>query len=294
MVKGYCTVDDVRRVFQEADLSGALAESNNQLVVDQIAAVSSTVEKATKRHWYDSGGISEDDQNVIPSAAKSRDDEYGLPRHGGQVHGAAERRQLQYRKNSDALLESDPRSERRRRDRRKPKRAIRLALGDFQDDTVPAYTRVTLARRDVSSLDELLVLNESGAYDDWVASNDYDTGVGLSNRGADAWVRLNNGGISELNIDVHALDDDIPSLANAVYATIAYGTDEVPMRIRRGVAHLVAADLVLNDEFVTAIPDDGQLTNLETKTQRWGRTGVQKLGQDVVDEEILRPYREGA
>jgi len=293
MVEGYCTVDDVRRVFQDPNFSGTLAESNNQLVVDQIAAISSTVEKATKRHWY-GGGIDEDSQNVIPSGTKSRDDEYGLPRQGGQVHGASERRRLQYRKNSDALLESDPRSERRRRDRRKLKRDIRLAFGDLRDDTAPAYTRITLVRRDVSSLDELLVLNESGAYDDWVASDDYDTGVGLSNRGADAWVRLNNGGISELNIDVHALDDDIPSLANAVYAVTTYGIDEVPMRIRRGVAHLVAADLVLNDEFVTAIPDDGQLTSLETKAQRWGQTGVQKLGQDVVDEEILDPFREGA
>jgi hypothetical protein len=294
MTTGYCTVNDVRRVFQEAELSGALAESNNQLVVDQIAAVSAPVEKATKRHWYDSDGISEDSQNVIPSGAKSRDDEYGLPRHGGQVHGASERRRWQYQKNSDALLESDPRSKRRRRNRRKPKRDIRLALGNLQDDTAPAYTRTTLARKDVTDLDTLLVLNESGAYDDWAASNDYDIGVGLSNRGADAWVRLNNGGVSELNINVHALDDNIPSLANAVYATIAYGKEELPQRIRRGVAHLVAADLVLNDEFVTAIPDDGQLTSLETKAQRWGRTGVQKLGQDIVDGDILRPYREGA
>jgi len=60
------------------------------------------------------------------------------------------------------------------------------------------------------------------------------------------------------------------------------------------VAHLAAADLVLNDEFVTATPDDGQLTDLETEAQLWGQAGVQKLAQDVVDKEILEPYREGA
>jgi hypothetical protein len=266
MVTGYCTVDDVRRVFQEADLSGALAESNNQLVVDTIAAVSSTVEKATKRHWYDAGGVSDDDRSVIPTDAQSRDDEYDLPSQGAVAFGAA---------GTDI------------------KERIRVGAGDLGDEAVPTYTRITLARKDVSSLDELLVINANGAVEDWIASSDYDTGVGLANRGADAWVRLNNGGVSELNIDIHALDDDIPSLANAVYAIVSYGKDEVPQRIRRGVAHLVAADLVLNDEFVTAIPDDGQLTSLETKAQRWGRTGVQKLGQDIVNEEILKPYRGG-
>jgi len=51
---------------------------------------------------------------------------------------------------------------------------------------------------------------------------------------------------------------------------------------------------VFNDEFVTATPDDGQLTDLETEAQLWGQAGVQKLAQDVVDKEILEPYREGA
>jgi hypothetical protein len=285
MTTGYCTVDDVRRVFQEADLSGALAESNNQLVVDTIAAVSATVEKATKRHWYDAGGVSGDDQNVIPTDAQPRDDEYDLPSQGAVAFGAAgtNRRTRESRTVFSAGSSTPDIKER-----------IRVGTGDLGDETVPTYARITLARKDVSSLDELLVINANGAVEDWVASSDYDTGVGLPNRGADAWVRLNNGGISELNIDVHALDDDIPSLANAVYATVSYGKGEVPQRIRRGVAHLAAADLVLNDEFVTVIPDDGQLTSLETKAERWGRTGVQKLGQDVVDESILKPYREGA
>jgi hypothetical protein len=284
MTGGYCTVDDVRHVFQQADLSGALAESNNQLVVDTIAAVSPTVEKATKRHWYDNGGISEDDQNVIPTDAQSRDDEYDLPSQGAVAFGAAgtDRRSRESRTVFSTGLSTPNIKER-----------IRIGAGDLGDETVPTYARITLARKDVTSLDKLLVVNESGAVEDWVASNDHDTGVGLANRGADAWVRLNNGGISELNIDVHALDDDIPSLANAIYAAITYGTDGMPRRIRRGVAHLVGADLVLNDEFMTAIPDDGQLTSLETKAQRWGRTGVQKLGQDVVDESILEAYRGG-
>lgn len=284
MATGYCTVTDVRRVFQEVDLTGALAESNNQFVVDTITAVSSTVEKATKRHWYDSGGVDGDDRNVIPADPQSRDDEFDLPSQGAVAFGAADADRRS--RESRTVFSTGPSG---------PgiKESIRIGAGNLDDETVPTYARITLARKDVSSLDRLLVINADGAYDDWVASSDYDTGVGLPNRGADAWVRLNNGGVSELNIDVHALDNGIPSLARAIYVTVSYGKDEVPQRIRRGVAFLAAADLVLNDEFVTAIPDDGQLTSLETKAQRWGRTGVQKLAQDVVDESILEPYREG-
>jgi len=248
----FCTVEDVRRVFQDASLSGALAEDNNALVREQIRSVSSLVEKATKRYWYD----------PKTDTAPSRTDEYALPQGGAAVVGSSE----------------------------SPKERIQVVSGD-RDGPGPAYARVTLDRKDVQSLDELHVLTADGTLTDWVARPEYDTEVGLSARGKDAWVRVNNGGVSELNIDISQIDDEIPSLANAVYAGITYGVPELDPRVQKGTAALVAADLVLDDEFVTAIPDDGQLTNVETKAERFGATGAQKLAPDAVDPSYLEAYR---
>jgi len=43
----------------------------------------------------------------------------------------------------------------------------------------------------------------------------------------------------------------------------------VPDAVRRMTAQYAAAELVTNDEFVQAIPDDGQLINVQTKADRW-------------------------
>lgn len=295
MTTGYCTVDDVRRVMQETEITfgeGALGEDNNQIVADAIASLSDPVERATRRHWYVEGGVDEDDHDLIPTSPRTRDDEHDIPTHGGFVHGSSERKRFRYRKNSDALLESDPRTDRRRRElRRDPKREIRIATGEYQDsyrDDRPAYTRITLERKDVEAVNELHVINGDGAFDDW--TEEKEGGVGNLERGKDYWVRINNLGVTELYLDVHAIDDDIASLSNAVYIDIDYGHEGLPANVRRGVALLAASELVLDDELVTGIPDDGQLINVETKAERWARQGVQKLEAHIVDESILAHY----
>lgn len=276
MPTGYCTVEDVRRVFQDAELSGALAEADNQTVVDAIESLRQPVEYATRRHWYEPGGVDDDPHQIIPTEPRTRDDEHDIQTHGGFVHGASERRWPRRRKNSDALLEAGPRFDRRRHLDRRPKREIRLAFGNIRDTSVPAYTRITFERKDVSTVSELSVVNGEGAFDDW-AGQEYDGGVGNEFRGDDWWVRINNLGFAELYLNVHSMDDDFASLSNAVYVDIEYGREGLPMDIRRGVAFLVASELVLDDELVTSIPDNGQLINVETKAERWERIGLQKL-----------------
>lgn len=292
---GYCTVDDVRKVLQEADLTGALAENDNQLVVDAIAGLQEPIETATHKHWYVEGGLAGDDEGVVPTSAKTRNDEHDIPTHGGFVHGASEddaRRRL--RANSDALLEAG-RHDVTRRDRyREPKREIRIATGDAfsmrwpRDDGAPAYTRLRLNRKDVTAVNDLMVVNEAGGYDDW--TSDKTGGIGNAHRGEDYWVRINNRGVAELYLDVHTMDDDLHTFANAVYVDFEYGDDELPMSVRRGVAQLAAAEIVLDDEAVVSIPDAGQLVNLETKAERWRRHGVEKLRKHlVVDPEEYWP-----
>ncbi|MFC7175260.1 hypothetical protein ACFQL0_21625 [Haloplanus litoreus] len=130
---------------------------------------------------------------------------------------------------------------------------------------MPAYTRITFDRRDVQALNACHVVTADGGFDDWVDSNDYSGGVGTQNRGEDYWVRVNNGGVSELYLDVHAMDDEIPSFANAVYVDLDYGHEGIPRTVRRAVAFRAGADLV--EEAAIQIPDNARLYNVETKAE---------------------------
>jgi len=98
-----------------------------------------------------------------------------------------------------------------------------------------------------------------------VADSDYSGGVGTANRGDDYWVRINSGAVSELYIDVHSLDDDIPSLSNAVYVDFDYGREGIPRNVRRAVAFRAGADLV--EEGVIEIPQNATIYNIDTKAE---------------------------
>lgn len=295
---GYCTVDDVRRALMEADLPGDAAQ-DRRLVIDAIAAQSEPVEKVLDRHWYAPTGadiLDEDSDDLIPTSAKARDDEHDIPTHGGFVHGASEDRRRRASKNTDALLEAGPRHEHRRKDYRDHKEEIRVALGRPdalevpRDEDVPAYTRITLDRKDVKSLTTLSVINDTGGYDDWVGSNDYAGGVGLTNRGEDYWVRINNGGISELYLDVHAMADEIASFANAVYVELKYGHEGLPRNVRRGIACLAGAELV--EDAVIEIPQNATVYNIETKADELRTRADGYLSEYLPDgESFLEAYQ---
>jgi hypothetical protein len=283
MATGYCTTDDVRRALREKDLPGDAAQ-DSRIVIDPIVAQTEPLEKSLKRHWYAPTGsdILNEASNIdIPTGPKTRDDEHDIPTHSGFVHGASERDRWRRRENSDALLEAGPRYERRRPYYRVPKEEIRIATGDHRaldppvDETAPAYTRIRLDRRDVEAVNTLSVINDDGGYDDWVASNDYDGGVGNTHRGEDYWVRVNNGGWSELYLDVHAMDDELASFSNAVYVDIDYGHEGIPRNVRRAVAMRAGADLV--EEAVMEIPQNATVYNVETKADEMRETADKLL-----------------
>ncbi|MFC4549383.1 MULTISPECIES: hypothetical protein [Halorussus] len=282
MPTGYCTVEDVRRALREASLPGDVEQDRN-IVLDAITSQTEWLEKTISRHWYIPGGISEDSDNLIPTGPNSRDDEHDIPTHGALVDGASERERFRYSRNSDALLEAGPRHDRQRWQdlRREPKQEIRLSTGNIYEEDIPAYTRIRLARKDVKAITELSVVNKKGGYDDWVASSDYTGGVGNQHRGKDYWVRINNGGVSELYLNVHSIDDDIPSLSNAVYAALDYGHEGIPRNVRRAVAFLAGSDLV--EEAVVEIPQNATVYNIETKADEMRSKA----------EELLDVYHEG-
>ncbi|WP_226043482.1 hypothetical protein [Natrinema sp. DC36] len=282
MATGYCTLEDLRRALQKSALPGDLGQ-DKQLAVDAIASQSRWLERAYKRHWYAPDGadiLSEATEIDIPTAPRTRDDEHDISSHGGMVHGASERDRHRFRKNSDALLESGPRYEHWRKDRRDPKREIRIAIGEPEaleppvDETVPAYTRIRLDRKDVDAINELHVINAEGGYDDWVAEDAYDGGAGLTHRGEDYWGRVNNDGISELYLNVHAMDDEIASLSNAIYLDWDYGAENIPSNVRRAVALLSGAEFT--EEISVQIPDNAKLYNVESKAEEM-RERAEKL-----------------
>jgi len=281
MATGYCTVDDVRRVLREGSLPGD-AVQDPRIVRDAIAAQTEWFEKEYKRHWFVPGGVDEDADNLISTSAKTRDDEHDIPTHGGFVHGDSERDRPFSRTNSDALLEAGPRHDRRRRHRREPKQEIRIARGapdavdNPVDESIPADTRIRLARRDVRAVNELSVINADGGYDDWVADSSFAGGIGSPHRGEDYWVRVNNGGASELYIDVHSLDDDIPSLSNAVYVDIDYGHEGLPRTARRGIANRAAAALA--EDAAIQIPANAEVYSVDSLADKLETRADELLG----------------
>jgi hypothetical protein len=228
---GYCTVDDVRRVAQEASFSGAYAQ-DPQLVEQAITGQTTWVQKNTGMHWYVPGGVSEDDAGIISTDPIARDDEHSIPTGAGVV------------------IDGETPD---------PKRAH------------GTYTRVRLAKRYVKTPLTLLKVRDpeaSSGYTDWVADGDITEGFG-----ADYRVQVNSGGFTEVYLDTETLAPDaddvtIDRYTNAIYIEYDYGEAELPDTVRRGVAMRAYAELVLDDDLQTSLPDDGQLTSVETKAER--------------------------
>jgi hypothetical protein len=282
MPTGYCTVEDVRRALRRASLPGDVSQDRD-IAIDAIASQTRWLEEATKRHWYVPGGIGEDTDDLVPTGPKTRDDEYDLPRRGGLSLGTINRSTDAQGRGRSRGFDSGFEGQRARRaERGVLKEQLRLAGGDRRDESVATYTRIRLARKDVRSVGELSVLTADGSYVDWVASADYGGGVGTSFRGEDFWVRINSGGVAELYIDIHSLDDDIPALANAVYVDIDFGyeadgaDDEKLRRVRRATASRAAADLV--EEAVIDIPENATLYGVETKAEELRSRAHELLG----------------
>lgn len=148
------------------------------------------------------------------------------------------------------------------------------------------YTKIRLARRDAESVSQLLVATEDG-YEDWVASDQYDGGSFPAALGDDYYLRVNNGGWSELYLDAdHFLDEDdepiVDSFANAVYVFFEYGHEGLPENVRRAVAMRSAAQLLApDDDAALGIPDNGNLVAQESKVKALERQA----------DELLEVYR---
>ncbi|WP_436344502.1 hypothetical protein [Natronorubrum sp. FCH18a] len=238
---GTCTVEDVRRVLQKAGFSGALEEDNHKAVVDAIASQQEWLEKTTERHWYEPGGIDEDDHDLIPTEPKSRDDEEDIPTGGAFVVGEP----------------ATPKT--------------------WQG----SYTRIRLERRYAGSVSQLLVRTPEGYEDwtagdysggTWPDAVGDDYYVRVNNDGV-SQLYLDTENL--LDGDGEPL---LESYSNAVYVTYEYGREGIPQTVRKAVAMKAAAELLAPDDDANlGIPDNANLQTVETKVSALERQAEEKL-----------------
>jgi len=235
---GYCTLEDLRRALQEAELPGDI-QQDKQLAVDAITAQTEPLEKSLKRHWYAPTGsaiLDEATEIDIPTEPKSRDDEEDIP-------------------TSSAFIVHDD--------------------GPAPKTSQGSYAKIGLARRDARAVDALHVRTEDGTYEDWVGSNDYSEGSWPPS-GEDYYLRVNNGGWSRLYLDTDNLLEDgeddeyvLDSFANAVYLEFSYGHEGIPQNVRRAVALRAASDFV--DEAAVQIPENARVRSVESLADQFER-----------------------
>jgi len=247
MPTGYCTVDDVRRVLLETDIefnSGALGAAGSQAVVDAIAGQSEWLRSQTTAHWYVPGGVAGDTQALVPTApCEFGPETRDIPTTPHPQHSTT----------------------------------FQADRGRYPHRTAGPYCRLRLSRAGVDTLQSLTIREASGGRTDWVAAADkqppdeYELVSEASEPLPQSYLHLRAAALPPLRQYDHA-----------VRVTYEYGIPELPGTIRRVVALRAAAELVADDEFQAAIPDSGQLVNVETKGQRF----------ESAADDLLEPYRQ--
>ncbi len=245
----FCEYSDVREALLERSLSGALDETNTDTVETTIESVSDWFARKTNGHWFDATAGTED---LIDSSVASA---------------------------SNVRL--DVPSSPHRQDRQ-------LLIGE-QGARYPVthngpYAKVSLPHRYVQSVTALQVRDTGGDVEDWVAAQDKAEG-----RGEDYYVEhpgQQSYGKTYLYIRASSIGGrvDFGGLLTLDYEYGLDGQDTSWQDVRRGVALASAAELVVEDNVLTAIPDDGQLVGVDTQRQQ--------LVDDASDK--LEPYFEVA
>ena len=239
--EGYCERQDVLDVLEEADLSGAYAQ-RPAIVDTAITGLTEHIRDQTNRHWYDpDAGTTTPQVSTAPVTATEM--RYGVP--------------------------SSP----HRQDRQlfREGRGVRYPVS-----TGGPYVRVPLDHHDVTTLSALRVRQRDGSAEDWTAATDKTEG-----RGEDYYLATPSDGGQAGRTALRLHEGALPRVVDydgLLALDYEYGTDRIPDTVRRMTALLAASQLVTSDEFVTAIPDDGQLVNVETKADRWEATGEMLLG----------------
>lgn len=228
MPDGYCEPDDVRRALQETDLSGSI---NTDMVETAIKPVSDWLRRQARAHWYDSGGA---DADLVPTSPRSvstlRLDVPSSPHpQDRQLHTGRER-------------------------------------GHRYPVTVNGpYAKIRLPYRHVESVDTLEVRDRDGDVTDWTAVSDKTEG-----RGEDYYAQTDGRseyGLSYLYVRAASIGPRV-DFDGLLSVGLSYGLDAATdtwQDVRRGVALLVAAQLVTDDDVLAQIPENARLAGIDTQ-----------------------------
>lgn len=242
MARYFCEPGDVRTALQKRALD---AQGDGPLgtdIVDSaIEAASDWFARQTNGHWYDSTSTG----SIATSTVRA-----------------------------DTVVLDVPDSPHRQRGQ---------LFSDYQDARYPVttagpYAQVSLPHPYVQELTKLEVRQRNGGVEDWVASADYQQG-----RGEDYYLQQpgqNSYGKTYLYIyaaEIGARED----FADILTLTYDYGLDEQTESwrdVRRGIAHLAAAELVDDDNVLAQIPDNGQLVGVDTQATNLLERAMKELG----------------
>jgi len=231
----YCTQDDVKDAMQEADAAFLDGPLDSNKVDAARGGASDWVQTRTNAHFYDSG--SNISGTVSTSTASAADIRLNVPssphRQGGQL-----------------LRHSDT-----------------LATRQYPNTQAGPFVRLKLPYRDVSAIEVLEVRDPGGGVTDWVASSDI-----LQGRDEDYYFIVDGTdeyGRTYLYLRAATIGGRV-DFDDLVTVELTYGQDwdaEPWPDVRRGVAHLAAAELASDDDVLTRIPDSGAVVNVETAAQ---------------------------
>jgi hypothetical protein len=227
----YCERQDVLDVLEEASLSGAYSQ-RPEIIDAAITGLTQDIRAWTNRHWYDPSAASGDLRDDSPVTATE------------MIHDIPSSPHTQDRQ----LFQSHD--------------GVRYPVTH-----AGPYCRIVLAHADVTTLSALRVRDSAGEFEDWTAALSKTRG-----RGEDYYLQTPTDAGPSGRTQLYLRAGVLPTLTDyeeALLLDYEYGTDSVPESVRRMTAQYAAAELVTNDEFVAAVPDDGQLVNGETKADRW-------------------------
>lgn len=239
---GYAEVEDVGDVLQD-DFAGA--NPTDAEVEAAIAGLTQWVRRKTRHHFYDSGGQASD---LVPTTPRTVDTvQLDVP---SSPHP------------QDRQIHHD-------------EAGIRYPV-----TRAGRYIRVRLPHYAVGSIESLEVRQRDGSVTDWITAADKQSGRGedyyLQAEGDEfkrSYLYLNAGSVGP-RVDY----EDLLTLS------YSYGVDQQTQSwdsVRRGVATLAAADIVLDDDIQGAIPDDGQLVPVNTKADKLVNRAMKLLGSYI-------------
>lgn len=238
----YCAPEDVRQALQERDLDGAISRVQ---VGPSIKSVSAWLRRRSRRHWYDSAA-SDAISTTPATATEVRRDVPSSPHaHDRQIHVA------------------EP--------------GVRYPVTH-----AGPYCKIPLPHGYVQSVSALRVRDRGGDVADWTGDPDKTEG-----RGEDYYLVVDGAasyGRSYLYVRGTSLGPRV-DYTDVLTLDYEYGLDaedgiEGWDDVRRGVALAAGAQLVVDDDVLTALPDNGQLVGVDTQRQQ--------LVDDAAD--LLDPY----